>query len=400
MSIIKASNVVELPMLFAQGSKKTEILQWRTWTIGLVVFFAFGKVDGKQIESKYTADHVNVGKANYRDCVAQAQFESKAAWQRKLKEGYFVTVEEAKTATVIRPMKAHRLDRQGKKLRYPCDAQRKYNGYRCLAICNDDHTFLMSNGGETWKVPHILEELKMTMSPGDMLDGELYIHGVSLQKIGSLVKDNRPESLALEFHIYDMPQLDGKIYPWEQRRKNLGTRSYGMASKAKALIGGSKLFIAETVTIRNEIELETYNKKVIAEGYEGVILRNLGGEYRFGYRSYDVFKHKNFQDSEFLVVDMTQRTYSLNGVDTVIVDCCICRNNLNDKTFEVVPKGDIATKAEFWTNREKYIGSRLMVRYLERSDDGIPQGNPVGVAFRLDEDTSQEEPDMFAQEDS
>lgn len=403
MSLIQpVSDFSELPVLYAIGSKKTEVLQWKTFTKGPVVYFQHGKVGFKQIESKYTAEAVNLNKANFRDPVAQAKFESNAAWTRKMKEGYYLTTEEAKSSVIIRPMKAHRLDQQGKKLRWPCHAQRKYNGYRCLAICNDDHTFLMSNGGETWNVPHILEELKRIMKPGMMLDGELYVHGVSLQRIGSLVKANRPESAILEFHLYDMPQKDGKLLGWDQRLENLKKQvqlAHDDSLWTGTLTGrgtASKLHMAETVVLHNEEQLAAFNAKVIAEGYEGVILRNFGGEYKFNYRSYDVFKHKDFKDSEFTVIDARSRIHSVNGTDTLIVDVFVCKDNLNGtKTFEVVPRGDLATKAEFWENRSLYIGRRLTVRFLERSDDGIPQGNPVGVAFRAEEDHGEDVDEEF-----
>jgi hypothetical protein len=47
------------------------------------------------------------------------------------------------------------------------------------------------------------------------------------------------------------------------------------------------------------------------------------------------------------------------------------------------------TRREYWTNRGSYIGQKLVVRFLERSIDGIPQGNPVGIAVRLPEDTPE-----------
>jgi DNA ligase-1 len=397
-----ASNNSEQPTLYAQGVKKSDMLEWNTRTEGPVVFFSHGKQGFKQTESKYTAEAVNIGKANFRDPIAQAKFESEAAWRAKIKEGYYVTVEEAKTNTVIRPMKAHRMDRQGHKLRYDCHAQPKLNGYRCLAICADNgHLFLMSNGGETWNVPHILEELRPVLKPGSSIDGELYIHGVSLQNIGSLVKANRPESAALELHCYDFPQKDGKIYDWADRYDHLTDFFVEVTKVNKGYLGKSKLKLVETVLLHNEKDLDAFNAKVIAAGYEGVMLRNLhNSPYRYNYRSYDIFKLKHFSDNEFLVTGMKKRTHSINGVDTVICDVCVCRNNLNDDTFEVVPRGDIATKAEFWEHRDKYIGSRLVVRYLERSDMGIPQGNPVGIAFRLEEDMAESEPDMFSGEDS
>jgi hypothetical protein len=140
--------------------------------------------------------------------------------------------------------------------------------------------------------------------------------------------------------------------------------------------------------VSSEDELKEFEKQAILAGYEGVILRFHGEPYGFNQRPKSMMKIKNFQDSEFEVLSMRSRVHSVNDIDTTICDICICRNNLNDKTFEVVPRGSIEQKAAYWHDREKFIGRRLIVRFLERSDDGIPQGNTVGLAFRLDEDAS------------
>jgi hypothetical protein len=49
-------------------------------------------------------------------------------------------------------------------------------------------------------------------------------------------------------------------------------------------------------------------------------------------------------------------------------------------------RGTIEQQVTYWNDRDFYIGRRLTVRYFERSDDGIPQGNPVGLLFRVEED--------------
>ena len=42
------------------------------------------------------------------------------------------------------------------------------------------------------------------MKVGQILDGEIYIHGKSFQQIVRLVKKLRPESKTLQYHIYDI----------------------------------------------------------------------------------------------------------------------------------------------------------------------------------------------------
>ena len=400
---------MQLPILYAKGSKSKSVLQWRAWSTGCTVFFEYGDVGGKLQTSNYDAEATNVGRANQRDPVAQAAFEVRAAWDKKIKsDGYYPDIETARNAQVILPMLAHRYDKQGKKITWGrVSLQYKFNGLRTLVVCNEPgEVQLISRGNERWELPHIAAACAAVMSPGDMLDGEIFIPNVSLQQIASLAKRYRPESLALQLFLYDMPQKAGKLAEWKQRADNLRDLFEEKIAKASVSLVtgfvGKTLCLAKTVDVKNIEEAKAFEREAISIGMEGVILRNWGGEYRFNYRSYDVQKWKNFRDAEFKCIDAKSRVYvnSGTGEKTTIVDVFVCRNNLNDKTFEVVPRGDTATKAEYWTNRAKYIGERITVRFLELSDDQIPQGNPVGLGFRLDEDTAPEEPDMFAGDNS
>jgi hypothetical protein len=397
----------QLPTLYAKGSKAKDINVWTVRHEGKTVFFEYGQLDGRLQTSHYDAAATNVGRANQRDPIAQAAFEAKSAFEKKIKSGgYYPDIEAARNAQIILPMLAHRYDKQGKKITWGrVSLQYKFNGLRTLVVCNEPgEVQLISRGNERWELPHIAAACAAVMNPGDMLDGEIYISNVSLQTIASLAKRYRPESLALRLFLYDMPQKAGKLAEWKQRADNLRDLFEEKIAKTNVSLAtgfvSKTLCLAKTVDVKNVEEAKIFEREAISLGMEGVILRNWGGEYRFNYRSYDVQKWKNFADAEYKVLDAKSRVYvnSGTGEKTTIVDVFVCRNNLNDRTFEVVPRGDTATKAEYWTNRQKYIGERIMVRYLELSEDLIPVGNPVGLGFRLNEDTAPEEPDMFANE--
>lgn len=66
---------------------------------------------------------------------------------------------------------------------------------------------------------HLAEQLKYLRDKTgfDSFDGELYVHGMPLQKIVSLVKKVQPDSAKLEYRIYDIPS--DKV--WEERVKDL-----------------------------------------------------------------------------------------------------------------------------------------------------------------------------------
>jgi len=368
--------MIELPTLYAKNIKG-DIEQWRVTTDGACVITEHGKVGGKQVTHRVLASPTNVGRSNERDAVAQAEFEAQAAWTKKKDQGYFDSVADAKAVQVLLPMLAQKF--KPKNARFPLSAQRKLNGLRCMAIVRADGSVeLRSRGGKEWDIEHVAQSVRVIGKPGDIFDGEIYLHGVSLQQLNSLVKNTaRPERSALQYHLYDMPRTSGQPeLPWEERWLQLQQRFQP----------GLALELVETRVLHSEDSVKAFERESVLGGYEGLILRLHGEGYQFAGRPKSLMKWKSFSDGEFVVVDMRSRVHAVNEVRETICDVCVVRNDITDDTFEVVPRGTVEQKAEYWKNRDYYMGRYLVVRYLERSDKGIPQGNPVGVAFRLEED--------------
>jgi hypothetical protein len=103
-------------------------------------------------------------------------------------------------------------------------------------------------------------------------------------------------------------------------------------------------------------------------------------QYKWDNRSSDLLKYKKFQDQEFEVIGVKAGKGKFEGLAVFI-----CKNDLNDETFEVTIATDFKTKKEQFDNRDSYIGKKLTVKYFDRTDKLIPTF-PVGLAFRLEED--------------
>ena len=412
--------MIELPTLYSKDAKG-KIIQWRVYNDGDVVVTEHGQLGGKQAINRDRALPTNVGRSNERLGEAQAEFEAEAAWTKKKKQGYFETIDEAKTTQVILPMLAHPLEKKSRnskgimvvkrrEIEFPCHVQRKLNGLRCLAIVGQDGTVaLKSRQGTLWTyLEHIEAEVAAFAQPGDILDGEIYLHGTPLQTINGWIKNGSDPHTAiprstLQYHIYDLPSHGGS---WQERWTELLWRfsqvTLGPFQKSdtatvigKGGIQHGRLHLIETHVARDEADVKDFAAKAVAGGYEGVIIRHLHHPYTFGKRKDALIKWKEFIDEEFLVENITSREYfDADGKSFPILDKCVCRNNQTEATFEVVPLGTIPEKQKMWEQRDQYIGQRLVVRFLERSIDGIPQGNPVGLGFRHEADMPLEENDM------
>ncbi len=404
---------LELPTLYLRDAAG-KMLQWCVTTEGRYVVMTHGKVGGKQKVIKTPYEGTNAGRANARSAEQQALFAAKSAWESKKDEGYDEDLEVAKTKIVYLPALALPLITRRKKgqeiiekrrdIFLPCFAQRKLNGLRALARIVDPSTVeFTSRIGVHWNLPHIANALLEIGRPGDWFDGEIYIHGLALQELNSLVKDYRQESITLGYHMYDMPQaIGGGSAKWEDRWLELTARYTLWAQDSNAaVLGVHPLYLVETALVETQEEVEAFEKLAIDGGFEGLILRKPGHEYAWNVRCENMIKWKRFTDEEFLVIDGKPRvvvdvvkdpvTGAETNVERTILDKFVCMNNWTDAQFEVVPRGSMALRATYWTDLNDYIGRQLTVRFLERSVDGIPQGNPVGVLFRDEADLAQQD---------
>jgi len=355
-------------------SKTGAIVEWDIWTEGADIVTEFGQRNGKKQLARKTATSKNVGRSNETTPEDQAILEMKSMHKKKLDGKYSTTLKGAKQEVFL-PMLASSFDKRKDKVTYPVDVQPKLDGVRCLAYWDGDSVKLMSRGGKQWECcNHIVEELMKILPKGMVLDGELYIHGKSFQEITKLVKKWRPESVDIVFHVYDVPkEPDGAIRPvWADRR-------WSLESLLEPFEECDSLEVVDTHLANTEEDVYKLQSQFLEEGYEGAIVREFDGEYRFGYRSNKLLKVKNFCDEEYEIVDYTTGVGRFEG-------CIIwiCKTDNGDE-FKVVPQGTMEERKATYDTAGEHIGELLKVKFFELTDDNIPRF-PVGIGIRLPED--------------
>lgn len=363
----------KLPILYHKA-KGGDLRQWRVWTEGPHILTEYGQVGGQLQQSCKVAESKNVGRANETSPESQAEAEAKSLWQYKVDRKYSPTQKEAQEPLNL-PMLAHPFEGSKKsKFRFPADVQPKLDGVRCIASRDSNGEIdLMSRQGKFWDLPLIAKQLDAWLPEGMILDGEIYIHGESCQRITSLAKSAnpggksyKPESTELEYHVYDVPSIEGDdSLTWVDRRLALGE----ISTKNNQVI-------VPTLSVANEKELWNAHGSFIQLGYEGAILRAYHGQYLWGYRSSELLKVKHFQDSEFRVIDARDGKGKMAGCVV-----WVCRNDQTEGTFECTMKVTMAERQRMYEERAQYIGRLLTVRFFDRTDDNIPRF-PVGIVFR------------------
>ena len=360
---------MKLPPLYHK-SKNGQLRSWSVSVKGDTLYFEAGLVDGQKVITNRVAKPKNIGRANETTAEQQAIFEAKSAWENKLARKYSEKPEDAQKDLLL-PMLAHTFSE--KKVKYPCLAQPKLDGVRCLAFWDDDKVKLISRAGKEWLATnHVNKALEAILPKDAMFDGELYTHGYSCQTITSYVKKECEETQNIEFWVYDMPIVAGDdSLDFVDRYRELNKL---LADCVKPLV------LVHTMPIGNPVTKAATAMAHLEKGFEGSIIRNHDGKYLWGYRSYDLLKVKEFQDAEFEVVGWKE------GVGTN-VGCCtfLLKNDVSEATFEAAMKAPLEERRRYWDERENYMGKMLKVKFFDRTDAGIPRF-PIGLMFRPEED--------------
>jgi DNA ligase 1 len=358
--------MIELPALYHRGSKG-ELRQWRVYTRGNTIFTEHGCVDGKLQVSSKLAFAKNVGKSNATTDDEQADKEAQALQLFKIERKYAYTKEAAQADERIRPMLAHAFEKRAGKINYPADMQPKLDGVRCLAYIEGEDVVLMSRSGKFYDVEHVSNDLRGKIEKNRILDGELYIHGAEFQDFQSLVKRPQEGSIAVKFHVYDVYDFNKQAAMWPERRKWL--ESYFTDNKF------DHCFIVETETVNDAEEVLAKHDEYVDDDYEGGIVRDLRGVYRFGYRSPFLLKVKSFDDEEFKIVGFTDGRGKFKGCVRWICEI------EDGSTFNVAPAGTYEQRATWYNEGVLWVGQKLTVKFFGKSKTGIPRF-PIGLHLR------------------
>ncbi len=369
------SEIKEWPMLYVKTATGS-INFWHIHTDGSSVIVKWGQLGTTSPQTDgYVAKAKNVSRKNETSPTAQAQKEAQAKFDKQIRLKYVYTIHEAEQNINIKPMRCYKLDeKRAKKIVWPVTVQPKFNGVRCMAYNSPSHPNgirLMSRGGKDYTLPHIQETLQGRIPAGMCLDGELYVHGASLQHQRHLIETYTQDSLAVGYTLYDYTALPPNEAQWFERE-------HALANWFTNNSGVPYMFFAQSIRAQAMYEVDHLHDEWVKLGYEGAIIRLRDGIYKLHARSRDVLKYKKFKDAEFKVVGFTV------GKDGVIIYRC---KQEEGKLFDVRPEGNEAERATLLKEAEAAVGQPLTVRYQERSDDNIPIF-PVGVAFRPQKDMS------------
>jgi DNA ligase-1 len=197
-----------------------------------------------------------------------------------------------------------------------------------------------------------------------ILDGELYLPGKSVNEINHFVKDpNCFENKLIQYWCYDVAIEDMSQYNRiVTLRDNFELFFTRFNTKEAHLANINRLVMLETEPILNGEDATKYRDEFIDLGFEGLILRNPDADYQFGKRNQSMIKYKRATDGKFVIVDIVPEGYKRPDIPLLI-----CKNDINDKVFEVHLSSSLDFQRNVLKNKHKYIGKTLFITYGERS---------------------------------
>ena len=336
----------------------------RTWTVEIVdntLVIQHGILGGA-IQTK--TETITKGLAT-RTLEEQVKSRYYSRINQQYDRGYKDSLEHAKSSVgtnglgLVKPMLAQPINKVKSISFENAFVQHKYDGHRCMITKQNGDLVAYSRQDKIIEsIGHILEELDLV--DGDVIDGELYCHGASLQTISSWIKREQSASRNLMFHAYDLV-IDR---PFKERFERLNSK----------IVNNMNSFVVPTTAVGTPDMLTQQFHTSRKEGYEGSILRWGDTGYEVGKRSKSLVKIKQFFDDEFKVIDIHQ---SKDG--WAIAECLLP----NGDTFRVTAPGGYDEKYDVWKNRNEYLGQYLTVEYANLTPDQKPF-HPVGVRWRED----------------
>lgn len=265
---------------------------------------------------------------------------------------------------ITRPMLASAVE-DFVKLKYPLIASPKLDGIRAILQSNS----LVSRTFKPIPNRHIRETLEK-LSIDFALDGEL-VSGFSFNESSSAImsRDGKPD---FTYYVFDC--ISNPLDPFAKRISSLNDISKIHPS----------LKAVEQKIIRCHEELSAYEEECFKLGFEGLMLRDPKGHYKFGRSSFKeglLLKVKRFTDSEAEIIGTeemmhntnpievdafgkTKRSTSLDGmVSSGMLGAFLVRD-INTKIEFAVSTGlTERQRIDFWNAKDTLLGTIIKYRH-------------------------------------
>ena len=333
----------------------------------------YGFSDGKHTQSESTIIKTgkNIGKSNETTVLTQALIQMRALYLKKINTGYSLDINETDT---IEPfsMALQTYDKMVKKLKLPCYVQPKLDGIRMITHKESDDIIMLSRRNKEFiGFNNIQDELHEIPDINNLyLDGELYKHGMHLQEISGIVRQegNFEKKEELQFHIFDCFITSQPNLTFEER--------YNILLDIFNSNNFRYLVLVDTKLINSFEEGDEQFDYYLNYDYEGIVYKNKDAKYEFSYekekRSSNFLKRKKLLDDEYKIVDYTDGSNG-KGVGSII----FILETKKGERFKSTPMMTLEERAKLFEEAntnfdEKFKNKMATIKFDDLSKSGVP----------------------------
>jgi DNA ligase-1 len=197
-----------------------------------------------------------------------------------------------------------------------------------------------------------------------------------------------------EFFYYQFDYWDDTVNPYSYRVESAGV----IEDDYQLLYAGYK-------TVNNKKELLAYEEQMLEQGYEGIIIRNPKGLYKYGrctIKEANAFKLKRFEDDEAVIIGWeeemhngnnaetnelgrTKRSTSLSGLSGKnSLGAFICKTR-DGVEFKIGSGFDQSDRQKFWENKSDLLGYIVKYKHFPIGVKDKPR-HPIFLGFRNEMD--------------
>jgi DNA ligase-1 len=357
------------PITLYKRDARGSLQFWKIWAQADTIWIEWGQIDG-ETQSQY--ERIAEGKAG-RTLEEQIFSRINSRVEKKLDKGYVrsrivaLTTKAVNRLGLPRPMLAKPFKKVKKVNLNNSFLQFKYNGHRCLIHHNADGDCIAysRNGKPITSIKEILSQISLLGLPrGYTLDGELYRHGTSLQRISSWKSRRQLSTSKLIYTVYDIVPTNQETF--KKRLEILDGLRWSASDGITHIQKAPTTKCAESTNIQVALE------DAVAQGYEGLILRQDIAPYEDGKRSNSLVKIKLWMVDEFLVVDIIP---SREGY--AVLRC----TTKEGKIFGATAPGTTTEKFFVMKNKQHFIGRHIQLQFADWTDEKKPF-HPVTIMWR------------------
>ena len=360
-------NIHNFPILYKEN--KNKIRFWKIYVVEKTdktaeIYTEYGIIGGKITKPSPQIINKQIGKTS---CFKRAINLANTKWKNKKITDFFIEKNESnneKSKNInFKPMKPTDFEKFESYIKYPAYIQPKLDGFRLFSFIKNNELLTLSRQQKEVKhINNIRNELLELFNkhPNYILDGEIIGEGITLKDIKSILSKKDAENInklnKLKYYVFDLIDKDNLDLSFEDRLKIL-----------KNIIKNyNYIKIVPTFTVNNKDQVVSYVNKYKKLGYEGIMIRNKVGIYKYNASSKDVQKIKLYYLDDFKIVDFDQGKGDDKGTVIWVVQCLKNKN----KKFRVKPKGTREERRYYFNNAKNYIGKKLQVSYFEKDDEG------------------------------